>query len=168
VSEANFKRPPHVAAKGKAVPQPRIERRPMCAADLAEVAAAERRVYSFPWTEGNFSDSLAAGHSCWVFRLDGRLLGYGVMMLVLDEAHLLNIAVVAEQQQRGFGAMLMESLCGVAREAGARRMFLDVRPSNVAALALYRRDGFAEIGRRRGYYPGHGKREDGIVMARNL
>ena len=151
-----------------AVLRPRLEYRPMHAADVAAVMATEKRVYPFPWTKGNFTDSLAAGHSAWVCREDGVMVGYAVMMLVLDEAHLLNLSIVAGRQRRGLGGMLLEFLGGVARQAGATRMFLEVRPSNAAGLGLYRHYGFAEIGRRPGYYPGHGSREDAIVMKKDL
>ena len=151
-----------------AVLQSRLEYVPMHAENIADILAVERRIYPFPWTEGNFTDSLASGHSAWVCCDAGIMVGYAVMMLVLDEAHLLNIGIVAERQRCGLGGMLLEFLFGVAKAAGGGRMFLDVRPSNTAGLGLYRRYGFAEIGRRRGYYPGDGAREDAIVMARNL
>lgn len=138
---------------------------PMCAADLDAVAEGEARIYSYPWTRGNFSDSLASGHSLWVCRLEGELIGYAVMMIVLDEAHLLNLSIVPERQTQGFGRALLMYLCDVAREARARQMFLEVRPSNVAAQSLYRSLGFHSIGRRRGYYPAQYGREDAIVMA---
>ena len=151
-----------------AVLQPRLDYRPMHAEDLPAVMETENAVYPFPWTMGNFADSLASGHSAWVASENGVMVGYGVMMLVLDEAHLLNISIAAERQRCGLGSTLLEFLCGVARQAGATRMFLEVRTSNTAGLGLYRRYGFAEIGRRRGYYPGHDCREDAIVMARDL
>ena len=148
--------------------QPRRTYLPMQSADIAAVMAIEKRIYPFPWTEGNFTDSLAAGHSAWVCHERGVMVGYAVMLLVLDEAHLLNIGIAAESQRRGHGGTLLGFLCGVARQAGATRMFLEVRPSNAAGLGLYRHDGFAEIGRRPGYYPGHDGREAAIVMAREL
>ena len=151
-----------------AVLQPRLEYLPMRAADVAAIMATETRIYPFPWTVGNFTDSLAAGYSAWVCRADGVMVGYAVMMLVLDEAHLLNISVVPERQRCGLGSRLLEYLFDVTKQAGAARMFLDVRPSNEAGLGLYRRYGFVEIGHRRGYYPGQDGREDAIVMAREL
>lgn len=151
-----------------AVLQPRLDYRPMHADDVAAIMAIEQRIYPFPWTAGNFTDSLAAGYSAWVCSADGALAGYAVMMLVLDEAHLLNISIAAEHQRCGLGSALLEQLFAVAKAAGAARMFLDVRPSNESGCALYRRYGFAEIGRRRGYYPAAGGREDALVMARDL
>jgi len=151
-----------------AVLQPRIEYLPMRPADVAAVVAIEQRIYAFPWTAGNFADSLTSGHSAWISLEDGVIIGYAVMLLVLDEAHLLTIGIAATRQGRGLGSALLAYLYDAAKADGATRMFLDVRPSNTVACALYRRDGFAEIGRRRGYYPAPGGREDALVMARDL
>ncbi len=141
---------------------------PMRREDIDAVVAIESRIYPFPWTQGNFSDSLNAGYSAWLMREGGTLTGYALMMLVADEVQLLNIGVVPERQGRGLGAELLDHLCLVARRHGATRMFLEVRPSNLAALALYRRHGFAEVGVRRGYYPAQVGREDALVLAVEL
>ena len=151
-----------------AVPAPRLEFVPMAMADVERVAREEAAIYEFPWTFGNFADSLAAGYSSWVAREAGRLVGYAVMMLVIDEAHLLNISVLPELQRRGRGSALLHHLFGVARGHGATRIFLEVRPSNDSGRALYARHGFATVGERRGYYPAKSGREHAIVMARDL
>lgn len=140
----------------------------MHASDLDAVVALEQRCHAFPWTRGNFADSLDAGHGAWLSREGGTLAAYAVMMQVPDEAHLLNITVMPELQRAGRGATLLRQLFQLARAWNANRMLLEVRSSNVAAIALYRRHGFAEIGRRRGYYPAASGREDAIVMAREL
>jgi len=142
--------------------------RAMTADDLDAVAEAERRIYAFPWTRGNFADSLAAGHDAWLAQEHGQMIGYAVMMQVLDEAHLLNITVLPELQRDGRGSALLLYLFDRARAQAVTRMLLEVRPGNLAGRALYRRHGFAEIGRRRDYYPAHQGREDAIVMARDL
>lgn len=141
-----------------------LDWQPMCAADIDAVMAVENRIYPYPWTAGNFRDSLDTGHGAWVCREADVMIGYAVMMNVVDEIHLLNISVVAERQRQGWGHAMLEHLLGLARRGGAGRMLLEVRPSNVAALALYARHGFTEIGRRRGYYPAGNGREDAIVM----
>jgi ribosomal-protein-alanine N-acetyltransferase len=151
-----------------AVLKPRLDFVPMRETDVDAVTAAEQRAYDFPWTRGNFVDSLKAGHSAWVCREDGVLVGYAVLMRVVDEAHLLNITILPEFQRRGLGSELLGQLFDVARGHGAVRMLLEVRPGNVSGLALYRRFLFSEIGRRRGYYPGLDGREDAIVLAREL
>lgn len=140
----------------------------MQAADIGAVVDAETRCHEFPWTAGNFADSLAAGYGAWVAREEGRMTGYAVMMRAPDEAHLLNITILPELQRCGRGSALLRHLFAAAGAWGATRMLLEVRPGNVSGLALYRRHGFAEIGRRRGYYPARGGREDAVVMAREL
>lgn len=137
-------------------------------ADLDAVSAEERRIYPFPWTRGNFADSLASGHGAWLAMEDGRMTGYAVMMQVLDEGHLLNISVLTELQRAGRGSALLRHLFGLAKKKGATRMLLEVRHGNVSGTEFYMRHGFAEIGRRRDYYPAHEGREDAIVMARDL
>lgn len=141
---------------------------PMTAADLEEVTAVEQLIQDFPWTLGNFRDSLAAGHDCWVCREAGRLAAFAVTMRVVDEDHLLDIGVVPERQRTGLGREMLEFLCGRARQVGMTRMLLEVRPSNEKAIAFYQHFDFAEIGRRRGYYPAREGREDAIVMAKTL
>ena len=155
-------------AQTVAVPNSPVEFVPMGEADVDAVLAVERSIYPFPWTRGNFRDSLAAGYSSWVCRQGGDLIGYGVMMVVIEDAHLLNISVRPERQGCGLGSELMGHLFHVARRHGARHMFLEVRPSNAAALALYRRFLFTEIGRRKNYYPAADGREEAVVMAREL
>jgi ribosomal-protein-alanine N-acetyltransferase len=140
----------------------------MTLADVDAVAAAEQRLYPFPWTPGNFVDALASGYGAWIAREERGLIAYAVMMQVLDEVHLLNLGVLPEVQRRGHGTALLLHLFELARAQATLRMLLEVRPGNVAGLALYRRHGFLEIGRRRDYYPAHQGREDAIVMARDL
>lgn len=150
-------------------PQPlAVEFAPMTGADVDAVTEAERLICPFPWTRGNFADSLTAGYSVWVCRRQGVLAGYAVMMMVMDEAHLLNIGILPRFQRQGLGGEFMAHLFSVARDHGARTMLLEVRPSNAAGRALYRRFCFTEIGRRRDYYRTHDGREEAIVMAREL
>ena len=139
--------------------------RPMQEADLPWVAARDAELYPFPWSQGNFADSMAAGYACWVMLDGAEPVGYGVLMMVIDEAHILNISVVASRQRGGLGRRLLGHFADVARTNGARRLLLEVRPSNGPALALYERAGVQTIGRRKGYYPAVGGREDGLVMS---
>lgn len=133
-------------------------------ADLDAVMAIEPVIYPYPWSRGNFSDSLAAGHSCWIAEQNRRIVGYAVLMLVLDEAHLLNISIAAGHQGHGLGRALLAHVQDTARQYGAQQMFLEVRPSNTPALRLYESFGFNEMAIRRGYYPAQGGREDAILM----
>lgn len=146
--------------------------RPMRRRDLDAVADIERSIYPFPWTRGNFADSLLAGHDAWVLEIEieesPQLVGYAVMMWLPDEVHLLNISVAAPMQGRGYGREMLQWLMRDAAGRGARGMLLEVRPSNSPALALYRSIGFESIGVRRGYYPAEGGREDAQVLFRQL
>ncbi len=148
-----------------AVLKPLLELRPMTEADLPAVMAIENAIYAFPWTQGNFRDSLAAGYSCWIYARDGGLIAYAVLMAGADEAHLLNLSIAANCQRQGHGSVLLLHLCECARAGGARRIFLEVRPSNPAAVRLYERHGFRPVGLRRDYYPAPAGREDALVFS---
>ncbi|MEP7370929.1 MAG: ribosomal protein S18-alanine N-acetyltransferase [Nitrosospira sp.] len=141
---------------------PQIRR--MFMTDLDAVVAIEREVFLFPWTRGNFSDSIDSGYHCLVLEQDGYLFGYGVMIIGPEEAHLLTLSVAAGSQRKGWGERLLQHFICIAREQHARSMFLDVRESNHAAARLYGRIGFRQIGKRRDYYPAMGGRENSIVM----
>ena len=147
-----------------AVLKPVIGLRPMTGADLPKVMAIETAIYPFPWTQGNFRDSLAAGYSCWICVRNGELIGYAVVMLASDEAHLLNLSIAAGCQRQGYGSLLLWRLCEFARGHGARLIFLEVRPSNAAGLRLYERHGFQRVGLRREYYPAPAGREDALIL----
>jgi len=147
-------------------PVPRFE--PMASADLRSVLEIEQRIYAFPWTPGNFRDSLRAGYSCWVYRWGEALIGYAVLLIAAGEAHLLNLSVAPDAQNRGHGRRLLDHVVGVARAEGARNLFLEVRPSNAAGRRLYAASGFRQVGVRRGYYPAPGGREDALVLSLTL
>lgn len=142
--------------------------RPMREDDLDAVMAIELRAYPFPWSRGIFRDCLRAGHPAWLLQCDEEVVGYGVLSMAADEAHVLNVCTAPHAQGRGHGRRLLRALLRVARSAGVLRVFLEVRPSNPGALELYRAEGFTEIGRRPRYYPAHNGREDAIVMALEL
>ena len=139
---------------------------PMTMSDVDEVFGVELSVYPHPWTRGNFADSLASGYHGQVMRDDaGKLVGYFLLMAAVHEAHLLNVAVRSERQGEGLGRYLLDQVAECARGLGMESVLLEVRPSNLRALKVYRAYGFTEIGRRKAYYPDHdGKREDAIVM----
>lgn len=137
-------------------------------ADLNAVMAIEPDIYTYPWSRGNFSDSINAGYSCWVYIENDHVIGYAVLMLAMDEAHLLNISIARSKQGRGFGRALLQHMMALARQHGALNIFLEVRPSNVAAIHLYEQIGFNEMAVRRGYYPASNGREDAILMGMAL
>lgn len=136
----------------------------MVEADLSWVLALEQQLHVCPWTRGNFVDSLAAGHLCRIMKIGTEPIGYGVMMQVVDEAHLLDMSIDVRHQHAGHGHRLLAHLFELVRARGAQQCFLEVRSSNAAAIALYRKAGFEQIGHRRGYYPAAEGREDAIVM----
>ncbi|WMJ67763.1 ribosomal protein S18-alanine N-acetyltransferase [Stenotrophomonas sp. 24(2023)] len=142
--------------------------RPLCERDLNTVMAIEVRGYPFPWTRGIFVDCLRAGYPGLAMERDGLLVGYGVISLAADEAHVLNVCIDPLVQSRGLGRQLLRALVALARARGAQRVFLEVRPSNTPAVALYHSEGFNEIGRRPRYYPAAEGREDALVMAIEL
>jgi ribosomal-protein-alanine N-acetyltransferase len=134
--------------------------------DFPQVTAIENRAYPFPWTLGNFKDALASGYSMWVMQHEQQLSGYYVLMMALDEAHLLNLTIAPDWQDQGWGNWLLARSIEMARQHGAVRLLLEVRPSNLPAQGLCQKHGFVQIGRRPGYYPHfNGQREDALVMA---
>ena len=145
---------------------PRYRR--MLAHDLDAVMAIEKVVYPHPWTRGNFQDSLQEGYHCWVMEAAGEIIGYSVVMIAAGEAHLLNLSIARQWQRRGCGREMLQFLLKLARDFAAEKIFLEVRPTNVAGLGLYADAGFSEIAIRRGYYPAQAGREDAIVMQLEL
>lgn len=144
--------------------------RAMGISDLDAVMAAEVQAYPFPWTRGNFVDSLAAGYfMCCLWDDSRQLLGYLVAMHSLDEWHLLNITVAPARQGRGHARALLRHLITHAVNTGAQSLWLEVRPSNERARRLYVGFDFVAVGLRRGYYPAEGgQREDALVMRRAI
>lgn len=142
--------------------------RPMREDDLVAVHALEERAYEFPWTLGIFRDCLRSDYAAWVLEEEGAVIGYVLMSVAAGEAHILNVCVAPELQGRGLGRKLVRAILHVARGCAAERVFLEVRPSNKGAIALYHDEGFNEIGRRPRYYPAKDGREDAIVMAMEI
>lgn len=142
----------------------------MRADDLDRVMEVEVRAYSFPWSRGNFLDSLKSGHVSELLATQAEvLLGYYVAMPGVDELHLLNITVVPDFQRCGLGRVLLDRLEWQARQRRLATIWLEVRASNTRARYLYGARGFVEQGIRRGYYPAGGlRREDAVVMKLDL
>ncbi len=136
--------------------------------DLPVIVDIERRSYQFPWTEGIFIDCLRHGYSAWVFEMDRRIVGYGVMSLAVQECHILNLCVDPDCRGQGKGRQLLEQLLMTARARNADTAFLEVRVTNIQALSLYFSEGFNEIGIRRNYYPALVGREDAVILAKTL
>jgi ribosomal-protein-alanine acetyltransferase len=157
------------ATLARNVPAP-VLWRPLAEADIEAVATLELEAHAAPWTAGNFRDALAAGYGMAVGVADGAVIAYGVLLFSPGEAQLLNLTVAPEARRQGIGRTLLRRFLSDARARGAEQCFLEVRESNVAAIALYAQEDFAAVARRVGYYPstGAGPREDAIVMRRSL
>jgi len=148
--------------------RPQAQIRMMQPTDLKAIAEVERAAYDYPWSLGIFRDCLLAGYYCIVLEIEGTVSGYSIMSIAAAEAHVLNICVHPRAQSRGFGRRLLNSLLGKARDAGVDKVFLEVRPSNKHAIALYRSVGFREIGIRPAYYQARWGREDAVILAAML
>lgn len=135
----------------------------MTLTDVPDVIAVERASYTFPWSEGVFRDCIRVGYLCRVVEANGELAGYGIMSYGAGEAHILNICVRADLRGQGIGRKLMLFLLERARAAQMEDVFLEVRPSNPTAIALYASLGFSQIGVRKAYYQAAGGREDALV-----
>lgn len=147
---------------------PEVHIRPMMELDLPDVAQIEKRSYAFPWSENIFRDCLRVGYSCRALDMAGQIIGYGVMSFGAGEAHILNVCVRDEFRSLGFGKRLLDHLLERAAAAGVAEAFLEVRPTNLAAIRLYQKLGFEQIGIRRGYYQAPDGREDAIVLKLEL
>ncbi|MDQ2733957.1 MAG: ribosomal protein S18-alanine N-acetyltransferase [Pseudomonadota bacterium] len=141
--------------------------RPMTVAALDGVVALETLVYPFPWSRGNFVDTLVAGYAAWTLTgSSGELIGYCIAMRGVEEMHLLNITVAPPSRRRGHARRMLGELVRLCRSEDARRLWLEVRESNAEARATYVRLGFSHVGVRKGYYPApEGRREDAVVMS---
>ncbi|MEO7326030.1 MAG: ribosomal protein S18-alanine N-acetyltransferase [Dokdonella sp.] len=136
--------------------------------DLDRVAAIEAASYPFPWSRGIFQDCLRADYECCVLVGSDEIVGYGVLSTGANEAHILNVCVAPEWQGKGLGRRIVKRLLDLARWHHSERVYLEVRPSNPNAIALYESIGFNEFGRRPNYYPSKKGREDALVMAMEL
>jgi len=151
-----------------AVLQGKLSTRPMRRGDLDAIVAIEHDSYPYPWSKGIFADCLRVGYCCRLVEHAGVPCGYSIVSVGAGEAHLLNLCVAPDWRRTGLGQLLLDGVEVDARLLRAGRVFLEVRPSNTGAIALYRGNGFRVIGRRPGYYPCRDGREDALVMVRHL
>lgn len=136
--------------------------------DLSAVLAIEDQVYDFPWSEQIFKGCLRAAYSNWALVKDNQVIGYALLSIAVEEAHILNICIDPALQRSGFASTFLKGLFIVAAQQKANNIFLEVRPTNTAAVMLYKKLGFKEVGRRKKYYPAKEGREDGLVLSRAL
>lgn len=148
---------------------PHWQARQMQDADLDAILAIEASAYQFPWSVGVFRDCLRMKYHCRVAEdRNGQLQGYALMSQGAGEGHILNLCVAGPMQGRGLGRFLLDCLMGIAQQNQLRAVFLEVRPTNPVAIALYHSAGFQQIGIRPNYYPATSGREDAIVLAHFL
>ncbi len=136
--------------------------------DLAAVSDIERRSYDFPWSHGVFRDCLLAGYNCLVLVQEEKTVGYAILSVAAGEAHILNLCIDPRNRSLGYGERLLDEMLAIARAAEVTEIFLEVRPSNAAAIKLYRKKGFHQIASRPSYYQATDGREDAAVFARKL
>lgn len=151
-----------------AVLEPEYAIRPMSRGDADAVFEIEQASYPYPWTRGIFFDCLRIGYCCRVAEFDGAIAGYAILSAAAGEAHLLNLCVAPDHRRKGLGQMLIDGVLVDAELRQAGRLFLEVRPSNRAAIKLYRQNDFHVIGRRPDYYPGDNGYEDALVMVHHI
>ncbi len=142
--------------------------RPMTAEDVEAVVKLERASYAFPWTPLVFSDCLRMGYYGFLLETEDGIQGYYMVSVAVHEGHLLNLCVADKLRGRGLGRQLLRHAMALFRAEQAETVFLEVRPSNKAAIALYESEGFVEIGIRKDYYRSSGDREDALILARDL
>ncbi|MCI0504655.1 MAG: ribosomal protein S18-alanine N-acetyltransferase [Gammaproteobacteria bacterium] len=142
--------------------------RPMSGEDLDNIMTLETRNYDFPWTRQIFADCLRVGYLCQVCEMDNQLAGYCIMSTGASEAHVLNLCIAQGYRRRGLGKRLLTHMLELAKHRQVGTVFLEVRPSNKAAISLYEKMGFNEIGTRLDYYPARVGREDAIILAKSL
>ena len=166
---------PGAASRGTGVASPVLAElvlRPMTADDIAPVVAFEQLACAHllhAWTLDNYRSSLASGYWTRVACLpDGQVVGVCVVMFGVDELHLLNIAVAGRVQGKGVASLLLDLLVALARTHRQGAIWLEVRPSNERARALYTRHQYLAVGLRKNYYPAVGGREDAVVMKREV
>ena len=148
--------------------EPPVHIRAMHHDDLAMVSDIERRSYDFPWSHGVFRDCLLAGYQCVVLDRDARVAGYAVLSVCAGEAHILNLCVDPAHRAHGYGEQLLNEILGRARIAEVEEIFLEVRPTNDTAMALYKKKGFHQIANRPKYYQAQRGREDAAVLSKKL
>ncbi|MFT4269616.1 MAG: ribosomal protein S18-alanine N-acetyltransferase [Pantoea sp.] len=136
--------------------------------DQPQLLAIERRSHAFPWSEQTFASNQGERFLNFRIEAEGRLVGFAITQVVLDEASLFNIAVDPDFQRRGYARQLLQHLIAELEKREVMTLWLEVRASNLAAIALYEQLEFHQVSRRPNYYPTASGREDAIIMALTL
>ncbi len=133
--------------------------------DLPAIGCIENQ-QAFPWSKTKLEDCLRASYKNFVLEENHQILGYAILSVVMDEAEILNIAISSAQRRRGFGRLLLQHLLEVAKQQGVKKIFLEVRVANQAAIKLYESVGFKQVGVRENYYPSAKGREDALIFTK--
>jgi len=142
--------------------------RPINEHDLDAIMAIETEAYKFPWTKKIFHDCIRVGYCCRLVEHNNQIVAYSIMSMAAGEAHLLNLCVRHCSQGEGLGQLLLSEMIEIAQKRSVDTIFLEVRPSNKSAIALYEKNNFNELGRRKNYYPAGKGREDAIILALDI
>ena len=136
--------------------------------DIDRVLAIEEESNPVPWTIKNFKDCIEKGYYSLVLKEDNKVIGFAILSVSTEESHLLNIGLTSLKRGRGLGRELLEKMIMAAEVMGSKKIFLEVRISNVIAIDLYKASGFKEVGLRKKYYRLKEGREDAILMSKSL
>jgi len=141
--------------------------RPMTRSDIAQIVLLETRIFPDPWPAAAFEEELGRDYRViMVAEINTTLAGYAGYIIAAGEAQLTNIGVAPEFRGKSVAKLLLKNILEIGKKAGCDYIFLDVRPSNKAAINLYVKSGFIELYRRPSYY--RIPPEDAIVMVKNL
>jgi len=121
-----------------------------------------------PWSEKNFLDCLKKDYYCLIQEVDKDSSGFAIQSMSLFETHLLNIGIKTEFRKKGLGQDLLDQIIHASKSMGSRKIFLEVRVSNIPAIELYKKFGFKKISLRKDYYSLPEGREDAFVMSKKL
>ena len=136
--------------------------------DIDIVLDIERQSNPYPWTINNFKDCIEKGYYSLVLKEAKQVIGFAILSVSTEESHLLNIGLTALRRGQGLGRELLEKMIMAAEVMGSKKIFLEVRVSNIIAIDLYKASGFKEIGLRKNYYRLKDGREDAILMSKSL
>ena len=133
--------------------------------DISTIVEIEQATYAFPWSQTLFEDCFQENYRPQVLELEGQLIGYAVILATVEEGHVMNFCIAPDFQQRGYGMFLLKNILGDTMHSGVRKIIIEVRVSNQAAINLYQKVGFCQIGVRKKYYPAQNQsREDALVL----
>lgn len=136
--------------------------------DIEIILDIERSSNSYPWTKKNFLDCLEKNYYCLVQEIQNEVSGFAIQSIAIDESHLLNIGVKKNYRRKGFGEEILNQIILFSKVMGCKKIFLEVRISNIRAIKLYEKEGFRKVDIRKNYYKLREGREDALIMVKRL